>query len=163
MADISKALMFTLQNEGGASYSDHPMDRGGPTKFGITLKTLTSWRHYPCTADDVKHLTEEEACRIYKIHYWDPLKLDGIIDQGIATAIFDCAVNRGVGVARQYAMDICDHLAHLTINECKPKEFIELFSNRMREGYLHIIESHPSQIVFKNGWMNRADRILTLI
>ena len=40
-----------IQREGG--YVDDPDDRGGPTKYGITLATLQAWRHTPVSAADV--------------------------------------------------------------------------------------------------------------
>lgn len=163
MADIKKSLTYVLQNEGGASYTDHPHDKGGPTKWGITLKELTIWRHHPCTSNDVRQLEEDEACQIYKINYWDALKLDTINDQNIATALFDVAVNRGVGCARQYAAYVCQALQKPTVNDCEHREFIKTLAIRCRDGYLHIIASHPDQVVFKNGWLNRASRLLTLI
>lgn len=50
----------------GREYTNHPADRGGPTKFGITLATLTRARGgLPLAAEDVAALTEDEARRIY--------------------------------------------------------------------------------------------------
>lgn len=163
MADIKQALPFVLQNEGGAAYTDNPHDNGGPTRWGVTLKTLTIFRHHPCSAEDVKNLTENEACQIYKINYWDALRLDGVENQNVATAIFDVGVNRGVGTARLYVADICSHMGRDKINDCDPKEFIKSFAERVKQGYLNIVANHPHQRIFIKGWLNRADRLLTLI
>lgn len=56
-----------LQRE-GSIYTDRPSDRGGPTKFGITLATLR--RHQPgATAGDVQNLSEDQARAIYETDY----------------------------------------------------------------------------------------------
>ncbi len=39
---FQRALEHVLRFEGG--YADHPRDPGGATKFGITRRTLASWR-----------------------------------------------------------------------------------------------------------------------
>lgn len=53
----------------GRIFTNDPNDPGGPTKFGITLKALSSYRGHPCTADDVRNLQESEARDIYYQFY----------------------------------------------------------------------------------------------
>ena len=59
-----------IRREGG--YVNHPLDRGGPTKYGITLKTLAAWRGRPVTAEDVFALTEAERYKVETIKREEP-------------------------------------------------------------------------------------------
>ncbi len=160
MADFAKSLPYILHHEGG--YVNNPHDKGGPTNFGITLSTLSLWRHKPATALDVRDMKVAEAGEIYRMHYWDALRLDGISDQNIATALFDVGVNRGVGTARQYAHWICGKLGYEQVNDCGRHIFISMLSEHLRESYDHIVAAHPSQAVFIRGWHNRADQLKQL-
>jgi lysozyme family protein len=51
------------------TFTNDPNDSGGPTKFGITLRTLSDFRHFPMTAADVQALTRGEAETIYRWKY----------------------------------------------------------------------------------------------
>lgn len=53
----------------GDRYTNHPSDRGGPTKYGITLGALQRWRQLPTGAEDVRQLNEREARQIYEAEY----------------------------------------------------------------------------------------------
>ena len=64
---IQVLLDDIVKSEGG--YVDHPDDRGGATKYGITQATLASWRGKAVTKLDVKNLTVEEARDIYYKRY----------------------------------------------------------------------------------------------
>jgi lysozyme family protein len=68
MNAIDTILDEIIRREGG--YVNHPADRGGPTKYGITAQTLGRWRKLdrPATATEVKALTETEARAIYRQH-----------------------------------------------------------------------------------------------
>jgi len=63
-----------LAREGG--YSDHPADRGGATKYGITARTLGAHRHLGrhATRAEVKALNEWEARDIYEQSYVRPFR-----------------------------------------------------------------------------------------
>ena len=63
-ADIESALVFTLKNEGG--YTDHPLDKGGPTNKGITIGRLSEYLGRNATKDEVKNLDFETIKLIYK-------------------------------------------------------------------------------------------------
>ena len=58
-----------IRREGG--YVHDPVDRGGPTKYGITQRTLRAWRGQSVTAADVRRLTRDEARAIYRRRYVD--------------------------------------------------------------------------------------------
>ena len=58
---IDEIIDDILRREGG--YVDHPLDRGGPTNFGITQITLDALG----VPRSVRDLTIEEARRITKI------------------------------------------------------------------------------------------------
>lgn len=163
MAKIAPALIYTLENEGGSKYTNDQRDPGGPTKYGITLSTLAGFRHKKCTAEDVKALSLEEATRIYKIKYWDILDLDNVDSQAIATCIFDCSVNRGPGIAKNYRDQICRTYGIKHVNDCSEIDFVPAFSKRAEQGYQAIVASKPRMKVFLKGWLRRAKRMLKLL
>lgn len=98
-ANFDLALKHVLEFEGG--YSDHPRDPGGATNFGITTGVLSEFRGRPVTKQDVRMLTLAEAARIYRSRYWDAVSCDHL-PSGINLAVFDCAVNQGVGRAARF-------------------------------------------------------------
>lgn len=89
MANFDPAIALVLKHEGG--YVDHPNDPGGETKYGI------SQRSYP--GYDIKNLTEQSACRIYREDFWLPIRGEDIRSQDVAANLLDFAVNSGVSRA----------------------------------------------------------------
>ena len=85
---FDKAFRFLMRVEGG--YVNDPRDPGGITKYGI------SKRAYPDL--DIANLTEEDAKTIYQKDYWQACHCDDLSPE-LALAVFDCAVNQGVGIA----------------------------------------------------------------
>ena len=94
--NFNAALAHVLLFEG--AYSNHPLDPGGATNLGITQAVLQSHRDQPVSKDDVRTLTQQEAAAIYAKNYWE-LARCGSLPSGIDFAVFDCAVNQGVGRA----------------------------------------------------------------
>lgn len=92
------SLAHVLKWEGGEKYTDHPVDPGGATKYGITRRTLQRWRGRKTSKDDVKALTAGEAADIYQAMYWDVCEC-GSLPAGFDLAVFDTAVNQGPGRA----------------------------------------------------------------
>ena len=86
------ALEAVLKHEGG--YSDDPDDKGGATRFGITIGTLEMWRNEPLTLEDIRNLTLGEAESIYLTKYWRACKCDEL-PAPVAFVVFDGAVNHG--------------------------------------------------------------------
>ncbi|TCT19729.1 murein L,D-transpeptidase catalytic domain-containing protein [Thiobaca trueperi] len=168
-ADIEDALVFTLKNEGG--YVDHPLDKGGPTNKGITIRTLSKYLGRKATRDDVKNLNYETIKIIYRKYYWDVLNLDHVLDQGIATALFDMGVLCGTGTASR----ICQDMLGITqskkmdlqtldaLNETTDEQFIPAFADRNIRRFEEIVAKNPDQRVFLKGWKNRANRLLSLV
>jgi len=107
MSNFDYAFEKTLSLEGG--YVNDPSDRGGETNYGITKKVFDSAiERGLIVCDKIKNLTVEQAKVIYKSDYWDSIKLGQIIHKGIATEMFDTAVNSGIKKAvilTQMALD----------------------------------------------------------
>jgi len=90
-SDFSKILKIVKGFEGNESYTNHPDDPGGPTKFGITQWRYTTAGYF----GSVKNCTAQEAAAIYKKYYWDKLKLDLVKDFFVCLILFDIVVNGG--------------------------------------------------------------------
>ena len=174
MANIDESLPFILANEGG--FSNDPADRGGATQFGITRAVLAAYRNKPVSIEDVKNLKREEAAQIYKTQYWNPLNLDKVQKQAMATAIFDMSVNRGPRTAAkmaQRALNECGYKLAVdgsigvftlsALNRVDPVAWMKAFQSIVEQGYYSIVRANPSQKRFIKGWINRARRLLTLI
>ncbi len=57
-----------IRREGG--FVDHPADRGGPTKFGITQAALARYLGRAVTAAEVDALSPDQAKQIYRRDYY---------------------------------------------------------------------------------------------
>ncbi len=90
------ALSHISTWEGG--FSLHKWDPGGATNHGITRKTLSAWRGYKVSVEEVRALTPEEAGEIYRKNYWDRCRCHSL-PPALAFAVFDSAVNQGTGGA----------------------------------------------------------------
>lgn len=173
MADFHFAFRYSLKNEGG--FSDHPLDHGGPTNFGITQVTLSRWLKRPVTKAEVKNITEAVAREIYKAWYWDSLDLGMVRHNGIAAALFDIGIVRGIGSIPKMAQTCCNqfgyelvvdgHIGPKTLgalNSVPPPAFILAFAKEAEAGFNRIVDKNPSQKAFLKGWIARARRLGSL-
>jgi lysozyme family protein len=87
---IRAQLDAILKREGWPKYTNHPADKGGPTRGGITLATLSAWRGRPQTIEDLKALPEAEARAIYRARYIRPW--DFVTDDDLFAVLIDYAV-----------------------------------------------------------------------
>jgi lysozyme family protein len=170
MNNFISAFNYMIVNE-GINYTDIPGDLGGPTKFGITLNTLSSYLGVTASALDVENLTEDVAQAIYLKNYWTPLCCDKL-PVIIATALFDCGVNRGPQVAIKLAQQCIGGLVVdgiigpktiSTLNSTNQSNFIYKFMGALQSSYVKICISSPSQLEFLEGWLARARRLFTLV
>lgn len=151
-----EALQIVLSWEGG--YGDHSKDPGGATKFGITYKTLSQWRGYQVTKAEVRNLQMPEARNIYKKNYWQPAHCDQLPD-AIAIAMFDCAVNQGVGRAKkllQSALRIKADgiIGPQTLSAVKRADEAQLLKDFMAKRAMHY-SGLKTLFTFGYGWFRR--------
>jgi lysozyme family protein len=110
--DPIEAIIDTiLRREGWPRYTDRPSDRGGPTKGGITLATLTSWRKRPVTAADVAALDEDEVRAIYRARYIADPGFAGITDDTLRALVIDSGVIHNTSRAGTWLQDAVNDLA----------------------------------------------------
>lgn len=159
----------------GKTYTDHPSDNGGPTKFGITFKVLQKWygQEYITTNDDVKNMSEDLARKIYQKFYWLENGLDNIKDQGLSSLLFDQIVNRGARSVAEQSQKILLKLNFKIVvdgvfgpdtikllNQVNYRIFAINFFKESQNFYVKICQKSPDQMVFLSGWINRTHQLL---
>ena len=161
----------------GTAYTNHPDDRGGPVKFGITLIALREFRQTKLLgAADIEALKLFEAMKVYKALFWDRLNLDKVDDPKIGLVIFDNAVNNGtvtttklVQVSINKAAPWMDKVPEngvmgpetlAALNRIDRVLFGFHFFKEIQARYIAIVKHSPSQIVFLHGWLNRTYKVL---
>lgn len=105
-SSFSRIMPLMLAHEGG--WSDHPLDPGGATMKGITLRTLrdanrrgiVKFADTPTKAD-LRGIRREEVFTIYRTMYWDVVYGDHL-PIGVDYMVFDAAVNQGPGRAVRF-------------------------------------------------------------
>lgn len=166
MADYKKLKPFILKWEGG--YVDDPLDKGGATNKGITLKTFQSVYGTSKTKEDLKKLTDEQWDNIFRKYYWNRYRADEIQCQSLANICVDWVWASGKwGIT--YVQDILGLtkdgiVGPKTINAINEYKggYKELFDKikQARISYVNnIVQNNPSQKKFINGWMNRINSI----
>lgn len=92
-----RLIAEVIDREG--DYVDHPADRGGPTRYGVTEAVAREYGY----RGDMRSLPYQLAVDIYSGDYWHSLRLDNIvtIHEPLAEYLFDYGVNSGPGRAAE--------------------------------------------------------------
>lgn len=95
---IDAMIEATIGKEGG--YSNHPADRGGPTRWGITERVARKNGY----TGDMRHLPREKAVAIYRHEYFVKPGFSAVatISEKIAEELFDTGVNMGPDVPARW-------------------------------------------------------------
>lgn len=175
MTTIEEMISDILRREGG--YVDHPADRGGPTKYGVTLATYGRWLGRAATSADVQAMTEDEAREIYARDYYHAPRL-GLLPEDIQPLAFDCAINHGPRNAiklvqrtlNKAGFGPCDvdgacgpdtaHRARAALSAMGGL-FVNAIVHERVALYEAIVARDPSQAVFLRGWRVRAFEFLS--
>lgn len=157
-----------MKHEGGSKFTDISADKGGATKWGITIST---WIKNGADKDgdgdidvqDLKLSTEQDAMKIAKKLYWDKVMGDSINSQSVAEFVFDWAYNSGVGTAVRKVQGLVGatvdgSMGPKTVQAINQRDAKILFTQLKtdREAfYRSIVHNNPSQGMFLKGWLNR--------
>jgi lysozyme family protein len=169
MYSLSEALKFVLKWEGG--FVNHPSDPGGATNKGITQGTYDSYRRKKkLPIQTVANITSAEVTEIYEEMYWEASRAKWL-QPPLALAVFDTAVNFGVGGAirrLQQALGLkptgkwtpqTSERVHAADALAVAREIV-----RLRIAHRHYrVQQKPSQRVFLKGWLNRDRDLLKAV
>jgi lysozyme family protein len=154
--NFNECLELVLKHEGG--FVNHPKDPGGATNRGVTQKVYDAYRKTRARPiQSVKFISEDETKAIYKFQYWDRVQGD-FLPRGLDYAVFDFAVNSGVGRASKY-LQACvgtkqdGVIGAMTIAAIgKPANVINALCDR-RMSFLRNLDTF---LTFGRGWTRRV-------
>ena len=157
MESYKKIILKTINEfEGGSLLHTVTGDVGGTTRYGI------SQRAYP--GIDLSKITLDEAIEIYKIDYYDKLKLDQVLNDSVRWKIFDIAVNMGVGRACKIVQEaigvpvdgLIGSVTLTAINFSDPELLLKKIEKLQIYHYAIICRANEIQYKFLKGWNRRA-------
>jgi lysozyme family protein len=178
MLDFEKAVTVVLKHEGG--YSNNLRDRGGATKYGISLRYLKSVGldlgdidlDGDIDIDDIKGISISAAKSIYQSQFWEKYNCDKLINQDIATKVFDMCVNMGgkqaikllqraynrAVNARNLVVDgVLGEQTLAAVNSCKSQQqLLAVLRSEQAMYYERLIYHNRELAEFRKGWLKRA-------
>lgn len=152
--NFARCLDEVLRHEGGKVH--HPEDPGGRTAYGVTQATYDAWRKkHNRPTQDVFNIARSEIEAIYRVEYWDKVRGDDL-PEGLDLAVFDYAVNSGVGRAAKHLQSIVGvtqdgAIGPKTIQAAKAYVANALCARRMT-----FLQGLSTWATFKNGWTARV-------
>jgi len=165
---IDGIITDVMKAEGWDRYTDHPADKGGPTKWGITLDAWQEACGDPSlTGTDVRKITETQARAFYRGRYvlapafdkTHPLLMPLLVDCGVnhgparASKWFQKAV--GVRQDGKIGPQTLAAAAEIPVTAT----YLNVCAYRFRF-YGAIVGRDHSQAVFASGWNNRGAKFL---
>ena len=180
---IERLLDELVEREGG--FADHPADRGGVTRYGVTEAVARAHGYRGL----MRTLPRDEALSIYRRLYWLRPRFDAVAERAprIAAELFDTGVNMGPAVAATFLQraltalnrqgkDFADLVPDGRIGQRTLDALDRFFTARGKGGgetvllralealqgerYLRLAERRPANEAFLYGWL--ANRIGTL-
>lgn len=160
-------------------YSNHPADKGGPTRWGVTEQVARAHGY----TGPMKTLPRATAAVIYKEVYWTAPGFYAVAARypAVAELLFDIGVNMGVSVAATFLQRVLNslnsqgaHYADLTVDSRLGRvTMLALDQFRQRRGeaggevlweainslrgarFIEISEARPANEAFTYGWFGR--------
>lgn len=174
MPTIKQIIAEILKREGG--YVNHPADRGGPTNHGITRTSYAEYfRRQPqnITLAEIKAITPQVAERIYYTLYYVRPQIASLHPL-VQPIVFDMSVNHGCHGAVSILQTALSSLGYhnvaidgfvgpktIAVTAKAVKDLGHNLINSIVDSrlnyYQEIINTDPSQAVFKDGWFARAE------
>jgi len=107
MAFFDDIFNDILKHE-GTEYTDFAEDKGGATKFGVTLALLRAYMP-SADKDDVENLSQDQAREIYQ-RLWDEARISRLdLDQVSGEYYFDMYINGGGKMAGMVLQAAINH------------------------------------------------------
>lgn len=167
MADFLPAYEAMILDEGGYHLHRVPGDAGGDTYAGIARNMNPNWQGWAWI--DRGEIPPTQMVRdFYRTGWWVPIRGDEIADQGVASTIFNFAVNTSAYGRPAVAVKLAQIAARVTPDgDFGPKTLAainaldgELFELRYflakMTRYAEIVNRNRGQGKFLLGWTNRA-------
>lgn len=173
MADFDPAMTYLASLEGG--YVNDPDDRGGATKYGISLNFYKQNIDRYADDQDIQALTREDAENIYHEWFWHPSGVEALDSQPVANRVFALAVHAGLRPAVRvlqrainrsgYKLDVDGVLGPKTANAANSVDLSQLlpdFRLSALEFYLQLLGMEIAKVRrtqfddFAKGWLRRA-------
>ena len=174
MNRVTQTIEEIIEVEGG--YVDHPLDRGGPTKYGITHTTARAFGYQ----GDLKELPRGLAIDIYIQRYWIEPRFDQVawISEVVAFELLDTGINMGQTIAARFlqrALNVLNReaadypditvdgvIGSMTLHALKSyllkrgkvgeSVLLQMLNAQQSVRYMEIAEKNPSQEAFEFGW-----------
>lgn len=98
MFNTTKLIDEVIGVEGG--YSNHPADRGGPTRWGVTEQVARAYGY----AGDMREFPRPFAVRIFRSRYYEEPGLNLIAELApkLTAELFDTGVNMGTSIPGKF-------------------------------------------------------------
>lgn len=172
--NFEQAMKVVMKHEGGLS--DDKNDRGGVTRYGISLRFLKAEKidvdgDGDIDRDDIIHLTRTAADKIYFKEWYMKYHYDEILDVAILTDILDFSINVGASQCHKTVRRAINAVIDdpIEVNGKFDKEVIEIINlmdagvlhsainNQQKRFYRSLVEKNSELKPFLNGWLRRAD------
>jgi lysozyme family protein len=167
---LSQTRFIVEQFEGGIS--DHPSDRGGLTRYGVTLRLFAAFLRLPVNAPRVREqfdaLTRDDAYGVIAEMFAMRPNLHVIRDPRLRFAVLDYAVNSGDRTAIKAlqqaagveADGILGRITESAVNSHPDPDWLR--ERVMDARYQHlgrIVVRDRTQLAFLVGWLIRLGRV----
>lgn len=163
MANFLPAFDRMIANEGGFKLTNVANDKGGQTYAGIARNRWPRWSGWQFV--DRNEVPPTQLVRdFYKANFWDAIKGDYLLHQGIADSLFDFAVNAGSKMAIKLAQIVAGVAADgdigpktlMALNSTDASYFRAAYAVAKITRYYNICRKDKSQRVFLMGWLART-------
>lgn len=171
MAEFRPAFEFMMSHEDAPRSGVVTHDEDGRTRFGVCEK------FHPDLPDEfwTGPLTYaiQYARYAYRLDYWTPLRAEEVVDQAVASKLFDMCVPMGLKEAVTLAQRAANGLllgsskapaidgrigpqTIAALNACPPSNLVESFCNRSKIFFSEVAAKNPAKQKDLAGWLRRA-------
>ena len=145
---------------------NNPLDRGGATNMGITLKTFRQVYGADATVEQLKNITADQWLYIFRQEYWNRWCADQINNQSVANILVDwlwCSGNVAIktpqGILHVTADGIVGPATLAALNAQNQDNIFHQIQCARLNFIDSIVKQDHSQGRFIRGWKNRINAL----